>query len=101
MSYILDALRRADAERERERGAVPGLHARNMAADAEPAARDFRPLIWAAGGAGARGGAGGGGGFAAGVGLDPQARRQRAADDGPGRDAGAAPRRAGPGRVAG
>jgi general secretion pathway protein B len=26
MSYILDALRRADAERERERGAVPGLH---------------------------------------------------------------------------
>jgi general secretion pathway protein B len=27
MSYILDALRRADAERERGRGAVPGLHA--------------------------------------------------------------------------
>ena len=27
MSYILDALRRADAERERERGAVPGLNA--------------------------------------------------------------------------
>lgn len=26
MSYILDALRRAEAERERERGAVPGLH---------------------------------------------------------------------------
>lgn len=26
MSYILDALKRADAERERERGAVPGLH---------------------------------------------------------------------------
>ena len=26
MSYILDALRRADAERERERGNVPGLH---------------------------------------------------------------------------
>lgn len=26
MSYILDALRRADAERERERGASPGLH---------------------------------------------------------------------------
>ena len=51
MSYILDALRRADAERER--GAVPGLHAQNIPADAEPAARDFRPLIWAAGGAGA------------------------------------------------
>lgn len=27
MSYILDALKRADAERERERGQVPGLHA--------------------------------------------------------------------------
>jgi len=53
MSYILDALRRADAERERERGSVPGLHARGAAADAEPAARDFRPLVWAAGGAGA------------------------------------------------
>ena len=26
MSYILDALRRADAERERERDNVPGLH---------------------------------------------------------------------------
>ncbi len=26
MSYILDALRRADSERERERSAVPGLH---------------------------------------------------------------------------
>ena len=53
MSYILDALRRADAERERERGSVPGLHARGTVADAEPGARDFRPLIWAAGGAGA------------------------------------------------
>jgi len=51
MSYILDALRRADAERER--GAVPGLHAQNIPADTEPAARDYRPLIWAAGGAGA------------------------------------------------
>ena len=27
MSYILEALRKADAERERERGAVPNLHA--------------------------------------------------------------------------
>ena len=51
MSYILDALRRADAERSR--GAVPGLHAQSVPADAEPAARNFRPLIWAAGGAGA------------------------------------------------
>ncbi|MFL6677879.1 MAG: general secretion pathway protein GspB [Burkholderiaceae bacterium] len=51
MSYILDALRRADAERSR--GAVPGLHAQGVPADLEPAARDYRPLIWAAGGAGA------------------------------------------------
>lgn len=51
MSYILDALRRADAERSR--GAVPGLHAQSVPADAEPAARNFNPLIWAAGGAGA------------------------------------------------
>jgi general secretion pathway protein B len=35
MSYILDALRRADAERER--GAVPGLHARPAPADADAA----------------------------------------------------------------
>ena len=51
MSYILDALRRADAERSR--GVVPGLHAQGVPADLEPAARDYRPLIWAAGGAGA------------------------------------------------
>ena len=51
MSYILDALRRADAERSR--GAVPGLHAHNLPSDAEPAARNFGPLLWAAGGAGA------------------------------------------------
>ena len=51
MSYILDALRRADAERSR--GAVPGLHAQNIPTDGEPAARNFNPLIWAAGGAGA------------------------------------------------
>jgi len=51
MSYILDALRRADAERSR--GAVPGLHAQGLPADLEPAARDYRPLFWAAGGAGA------------------------------------------------
>jgi general secretion pathway protein B len=51
MSYILDALRRADAERSR--GGVPSLHSQGLPADLEPAARDYRPLIWAAGGAGA------------------------------------------------
>jgi general secretion pathway protein B len=50
MSYILDALRRADAERSR--GAVPGLHAHNMPGDGEPAARNHAPLIWAAAAAG-------------------------------------------------
>src|ERR1700761_5445299 len=50
MSYILDALRRADAERSR--GVVPGLHAQGLPADAEPAARNYAPLLWAAGGAG-------------------------------------------------
>ncbi len=51
MSYILDALRRADAERAR--GAVPGLHDQNAAADGEPSARNYTPLIWAAAAAGA------------------------------------------------
>jgi general secretion pathway protein B len=50
MSYILDALRRADAERTR--GAVPGLHTQPLSADTEPSARNFTPLIWAAGAAG-------------------------------------------------
>ena len=50
MSYILDALRRADAERSR--GVVPGLHAQSLPGDAEPAARNYSPLIWAAGVAG-------------------------------------------------
>ena len=50
MSYILDALRRADAERSR--GVVPGLHAQSLPGDAEPAARNYSPLVWAAGGAG-------------------------------------------------
>lgn len=48
MSLILDALRRADSERERERGAVPGLHAQQM----EPAAAEtpaaVRALPWLA-----------------------------------------------------
>ena len=46
MSYILDALRRADAERER--GAVPSLHAQQYASlpsDEEPR-RGPRPLVW-------------------------------------------------------
>ena len=50
MSYILDALRRADAERSR--GVVPGLHAQSLPADTEPAARNYAPLLWAAGAAG-------------------------------------------------
>jgi len=50
MSYILDALRRADAERSR--GVVPGLHAQSLPADNEPAARNYAPLLWAAGVAG-------------------------------------------------
>ncbi len=46
MSYILDALRRADAERER--GAVPSLHAQQYASlpsDEEPR-RGPKPLVW-------------------------------------------------------
>lgn len=46
MSYILDALRRAEAERERERGQVPGLHSQPAPA-AEPAARRS-PAPWVA-----------------------------------------------------
>lgn len=50
MSLILDALRKADAQRERERGAVPGLHAQPMAVPssvaAEPGGR--RPALWIA-----------------------------------------------------
>ena len=47
MSYILDALRKADAERER--GTVPGIHAQPMFADASPPApaREPRPWLWA------------------------------------------------------
>ncbi len=56
MSYILDALRRADTERER--GAVPSLHSKQIAggvADAdddgdEPSGRAIQPLWWAVGG---------------------------------------------------
>jgi general secretion pathway protein B len=44
MSYILDALRRADAERERERGGVPGLHTQALPAPGlEPASTRTLP----------------------------------------------------------
>jgi len=46
MSYILDALKRADAERER--GAVPGLHARQVTTPALPAAPNARTRLWLA-----------------------------------------------------
>ena len=51
MSYILDALRRADAERERDRGAVPGLHAQPVAplsADVGAPRRAAARRVWAA-----------------------------------------------------
>lgn len=38
MSYILDALKRADAEREREHGNVPGLHSHGTAIQARTGA---------------------------------------------------------------
>ncbi|MCJ0763496.1 general secretion pathway protein GspB [Variovorax terrae] len=45
MSYILDALKRADAERER--GTVPGLHAQPAALPAhDPAQGRRQPLLW-------------------------------------------------------
>src|SRR3982751_1655175 len=46
MSYILDALRRAEAERER--GAVPGLQSQQYAiAEDDAAATPPRRLVWA------------------------------------------------------
>ncbi|CAM3998017.1 general secretion pathway protein GspB [Roseateles saccharophilus] len=51
MSYILDALRRAEADRERERGQVPGLHTQPPSGgEAAPAAGQRRWLPWAGGG---------------------------------------------------
>ena len=49
MSYILDALRRADSERER--GAVPDIHAQPVPvvsddADGEEEGRKSHPLVW-------------------------------------------------------
>ena len=49
MSYILDALRRAEADRERERGQVPGLNTQAVGKTA-PAASSRRWLPWAGGG---------------------------------------------------
>jgi general secretion pathway protein B len=49
MSYILDALKRADAERER--GAVPGLHAQQNTALAAPAPARSRLRLWLISGA--------------------------------------------------
>jgi general secretion pathway protein B len=48
MSYILDALKRADAERQR--GTVPGLHARQLTTPASQAA-SARSRLWLAAGA--------------------------------------------------
>ena len=50
MSYILDALRRADAERER--GTVPGIHAQQVPGASPPPGDAPSPWPWAAGGAG-------------------------------------------------
>ena len=51
MSYILDALRRAEADRERERGQVPGLHTQAPSgSQAATAAGQRRWLPWAGGG---------------------------------------------------
>ena len=49
MSYILDALKRADAERER--GAVPGLHAQQTAALAAAPSTRARTRLWLISGA--------------------------------------------------
>ena len=44
MSYILDALKRAEAQREQ--GSVPGLHARQLASLSAPAARSSGRPVW-------------------------------------------------------
>ncbi|WP_348753374.1 general secretion pathway protein GspB [uncultured Aquincola sp.] len=46
MSLVLDALKKADAERERERSAVPGLHARPLPLAEAPPARTSPALAW-------------------------------------------------------
>lgn len=54
MSYILDALKKADAERER--GTVPGLHSQHMGQededDDDAPARTLSPLVWVGAGVG-------------------------------------------------
>ena len=52
MSYILDALRRAEAQRERERGVVPGVHAQPAAVADTPARYGLRGPAWRGGAAG-------------------------------------------------
>ena len=46
MSYILDALRRADSERERERSAVPGLHTQAVPVGAAEGETDAPSNPW-------------------------------------------------------
>jgi general secretion pathway protein B len=46
VSLILDALRRADTERERERGAVPGLHAQQVAVAPQVRQAGVPPWGW-------------------------------------------------------
>lgn len=47
MSYILDALKKADSERER--GAVPGLHTQPVRSNGKPApSSSGKPLLWLA-----------------------------------------------------
>lgn len=58
MSYILDALRRAEAERERERGAVPGVHAQPAVVPDTPDRSRLRlPAWWGVAAGGLLGGA--------------------------------------------
>jgi general secretion pathway protein B len=52
MSYILEALRRAESERERKRGGVPGLHARPvpLPSPEDTGEQRSKPWVWVAGG---------------------------------------------------
>jgi general secretion pathway protein B len=51
MSYILEALRRAESERERKRGGVPGLHAKPVPMPSPDDIGEHRskPWVWLAG----------------------------------------------------
>lgn len=57
MSYILDALKKADAERDRERSAIPGLHTPVASLDDGDAARRRWPalILWGLASLGAAG----------------------------------------------